>query len=687
MKRLLLLCVLAAWLGLAHAGVMTKADLEAAFPDALRIGDKDSQVPVWPITKLDGPIEKVVAYVFESIDLAPIPGFAGVPFDLLIALDGNGQFLEVRVLSQHEPVFLDGLGPEPLFRFVEQYKGKSLRQNLKVVTNVNRGGEPSSVNVQLDGVTKATASLKIVNETVLAAALKVARAKLGYATRGSAEAAQVRMDGFTPLGWQQLVDRGYISHLRLTQHDVDAAFAGSIAEGSDPTTKPEDSFAELWLAYLNVPSIGRNLLGAKAYGDLMARLEPGQHAILALGAGPYSFAGEDFVRGSTPDRLLLRQDDLPVDLRDMDVDPVVALPGLPAGIDTAKVFRIGANAGFDPARAWHAALRVTRSKGMLMPERVNRDFELKTQLPAEFFIIPEAVAEWKAVWRDRAADVAVIAAALTLLAVLLARPRWVTASARRLAALRLAFLAFTLGFIGWHAEAQLSIVTLTGLIKGIAAGDLAFFLYDPPTAVVGGFALVTLLVWGRGTFCGWLCPFGALQEFVALAARRLRLPEIKLAAALDRRLTLIKYPVLALIVVSAIAWPVAAEKAVAVEPFKTAITLAFVAAWPAVLYAALLLVAGALSYKPFCRYLCPLGASLALLGRLRRWNWLPRRPACGQPCQLCRHRCLYNAIERSGAIRYDECFQCLDCVAIYHDPARCAPLLLQARKGRRAGPE
>lgn len=69
-------------------------------------------------------------------------------------------------------------------------------------------------------------------------------------------------------------------------------------------------------------------------------------------------------------------------------------------------------------------------------------------------------------------------------------------------------------------------------------------------------------------------------------------------------------------------------------------------------------------------------------GRLRRFDWIARRLECGKPCQTCRHRCDYDAIERSGAIRYDDCFQCLDCVGIYHDPRRCAPVLLYRRKGR-----
>ena len=36
----------------------------------------------------------------------------------------------------------------------------------------------------------------------------------------------------------------------------------------------------------------------------------------------------------------------------------------------------------------------------------------------------------------------------------------------------------------------------------------------------------------------------------------------------------------------------------------------------------------------WCRYLCPLGAALAIPARMRMFDWLKRYPSCGNPCQL-----------------------------------------------------
>jgi polyferredoxin len=197
------------------------------------------------------------------------------------------------------------------------------------------------------------------------------------------------------------------------------------------------------------------------------------------------------------------------------------------------------------------------------------------------------------------------------------------------------------------------------------------------------FTFVTFFVWGRGTFCGWLCPFGALQEFVSHLARLCRIPQKHLYRPLAHALSRSRYALLAILIASAALAPDTAARLVEVEPFKTTITVGFDRAWPYVAYAVALLALGAVVYKFFCRYLCPLGAFMVIGGKLRLQNWLPRRPECGQPCQLCRHTCNYDAIHRDGSIEYDDCFQCLDCVGIYHDPQRCVPVVVWRSKGRR----
>lgn len=669
----------------AAAGVLARADMARYFPAPLMVGEKDGALPVWPLLRQNATATELVGYAFESVDFAPVPGFSGVPINLLVAIDPKGRFLDVRVVSHHEPVFLEGLGEAPMMRFASQYPGLSLSQSIAIDTAPRAGPKQDGNVIHIDGVAKATASVRIINQSVLASALKVARARLGFAGAADPDQiARIKPDVFESLSFEQMRAEGMVARLALSNRQVEQAFAGSDAAGIDAEAlaHPDAAMSDFHVALASVPSIGRQLLTPASWDKLSGRLDPGDHALLVVYEGRYGVIGNDFVAGTAPDRLLLKQNGLAIEMRDLDLDLKIAEPALRG--KSLRVFRIIAQSGLDLAHPLELSLVVRRAKGIVYPERFHREFPVRLTLPERFYDAPAAADKaWAASWRQRWPDLALLAAGLAVLTVALARQRRLTANRRRFAWFRQGYLLFTALFIGWHAQGQLSIVNLTGLLQALRdGGSLAFFLYDPMSLALWAFVLLSLLAWGRGTFCGWLCPFGALQEFVGKAARLLRLPRIAVPRRLDARLKLLKYVLLAAILGSVFVAPQATDALVEAEPFKTAITLGFQRSWPFVLYAGGLLLASAFVYKFFCRYLCPFGAGLAVLGRLRLLDWLPRRKECGQPCQTCRHRCDYGAIRTDGSIRYDDCFQCMDCVVIYQSDALCAPLILEKKRAR-----
>jgi NosR/NirI family transcriptional regulator, nitrous oxide reductase regulator len=292
----------------------------------------------------------------------------------------------------------------------------------------------------------------------------------------------------------------------------------------------------------------------------------------------------------------------------------------------------------------------------------------------------EARREWISLWQSRWMDIAILMTGLCVLTLGLIAQKRFSANSRRFRMLRTAYLLFTLVFIGWYAQGQLTIVNVTAALESLTSGgDLSFLMNDPMTVMLWIFTGVTLLVWGRGTFCGWLCPFGALQELISLVANAIGLRQKRLRAVWDAKLKWVKYGVLATLLGSLFIAPSFAEKAVEIEPFKTAISFYFQRDWPYVAWAVACLLLGVFVYRGYCRYICPLGAALASVNFLQRWSWIPRREACGTPCQSCRHRCEYQAIAPTGQINYSECFQCLDCVSIYQDDKRCLPLIQQKK--------
>jgi len=689
----LLVCLCAA------AGELTKADIERRFQNravqvgaarasgsALRVGDKLREIPVWPLISELAPDAGPIGYVFETIDLAPIPGFEGTPMNLLVAIDASGKFMDVEVLRQHEPVFVGGLGRVPFDEFVKQYEGKSIRQEIRISTGQSNPRSTSGANsVVFDGIAKATASIRIANQSVLGAALAVARSRLGLADQGdSGPSALVKKLPFEQLDLDTLIRRGYVQRLALSNAEAEQLFAGTEVARTDEEAlqRPNDLFIELYVAYLNAPNIGRNLLGDAAWASLQSHLQDDRPAFWVATRGRYPLIDDAFVPGSSPPRLELVQGELPIQLRDTNRDYAQA-PILP-NLNAALILAVPPLAGLNPGKPMDFRVTISRARGVILPVVTQKQISLRYAPPLELFDYPpKPLPEWLQAWQGRLTDLIIIGAALLLLSGVLLRPRAISVKPRTLFLFRMAFLSFTLIFIGWYAQGQLSIVHITGAIKSLVAGaGLKSFLYDPVSLLLITFTLITLPIWGRATFCGWLCPFGALQEFVGLLARVNRVPQWRLRSRRSRLLARGRYVLLAVLVAAAVMAPTATVKMDEIEPFKTAITVAFQRELPFQLWAIGLLLAGAFVYKFFCRFVCPLGAALTVAGKLRQWNWLPRIDACGQPCQRCRNVCRYDAIEPGGKIDYDECFQCLDCVGIYHDTTRCGPKLLYATKGK-----
>jgi NosR/NirI family nitrous oxide reductase transcriptional regulator len=247
---------------------------------------------------------------------------------------------------------------------------------------------------------------------------------------------------------------------------------------------------------------------------------------------------------------------------------------------------------------------------------------------------------------------------------------------------RLGFLAFTLVALGWVWNAQLSVVNVLALFNALATGfSWDYFLMDPLIFILWSATAVALVFWARGAFCGWLCPFGALQEFANLGARKLKIPQIAVPWGLHERAWPVKYVIFLGLFGASFYSLAAAEHLAEVEPFKTAIILKFIRDWPFVLYAAGLVIGSLFIERFFCRYLCPLGAGLAVPARLRTFDWLKRHRECGSPCQRCANECPVGSIHPDGRINPNECIYCMHCQELYWDEHRC-PHMIQVRLRR-----
>lgn len=189
---------------------------------------------------------------------------------------------------------------------------------------------------------------------------------------------------------------------------------------------------------------------------------------------------------------------------------------------------------------------------------------------------------------------------------------------------------------------------------------------------------------GTGVYCGWLCPFGALQELIFRITERFKCPTFEFPEVVHERLWAIKYLIMLGLFAVSLQSLVMAEQLAEVEPFKTTITLHFAREWGYVMYAAGLLLISAFNRKFYCRYICPLGAALTFPSKFRIFEWLRRYKECGRPCQICRNECEVRAIHSTGEINANECHYCLDCQVTYWNAYKCPPLAGKHKKRERA---
>ncbi len=361
----------------------------------------------------------------------------------------------------------------------------------------------------------------------------------------------------------------------------------------------------------------------------------------------------------------------------------------------------------DPAEPWRLTLLVQRLLGAR--DKAFLTFDVGYTLPDHYLKIqapapapapertaapPPAMASpgtaaledeeplWHRMWIDKTAPIVILVLALIVVTAIFSfRNGWSNGRCST-TRLRTGFLVFTLLWIGWVAQAQLSVVNVLTFASALRSNfQWDYFLMAPLIFILWFAVAAGMLFWGRGAFCGWLCPFGALQELLNRAAKLVGIPQIKVPWGVHQRLVAVKYVVFLVLFGLSLGALATAEQAAEVEPFKTAIVLHFARGWPFVLYAGVVLAASLFVERFFCRYMCPLGAGLAIPARLRLFEWLRRYRECGHPCQQCATECPVQAIHPEGHINPNECIQCLHCQVLYYDDRRC-PVMIQKRLRR-----
>ena len=620
--------------------------------------------------------QELVGYVFLSTDIVDIPAYSGKPVVTLIGMDTGGKIRGVRILKHSEPILLVGIPEAKLDRFIAQYSGQFAGAKIEIGSS-----QAESDRIGLDAISGATVTVIAENQVIMRSAYAVARQVGIVKATARAPARFAAVD--EALDWNALVKEGAVEHLKVQPGDL------GLPESGEP-------YLNLYFAYLNVPAIGRSLLGAIGYAQLMAGLKPDEHAIFIVANGTGSFKGSGFVRGGIFDRIQVTQDIDSFTFRDTDYLNLyrIEASGAPAFRESA-IF-ILRNPAFSAAYPWALVFlgnkmdRETRAKTFV-------NFEQPYWLPARYLeggrpTVSQPEATWVSIWQARRIEIALFVLFLAVVTTVYALRDTLVRRARRkdkrwVLWPKYAIWTASIGFVGFYTMAQPSITqVLTWFHSLVFQWKWELFLSDPLIFIFWWFLIATLFVWGRGLFCGWLCPYGSLAEiaFRLVRATPLRRFQFQLPKRIDDRLKWIKYVIFAGLLATSFWSMGAAEQLAEVEPFKTAFLVGvWNRSWPFVLYFSALLLLSMLTERPFCRYLCPLGAGLAMPTTFR-WFALKRKAECAT-CHACQAGCGPEAIADDGRIDPRECLLCLDCQVLYYDAHACPPLVQERKQRHKAG--
>ncbi|MFZ0098656.1 MAG: 4Fe-4S binding protein [Gemmobacter sp.] len=612
----------------------------------------DSGVPGWDLIR-DG---QVVAHIGSTWEIAGSVGYSGLPLDVLVAITSTGRISGARLVQHNEPVLTLGISDEDISAYVSAFKGLDLASP--------KAATPDAPDV----ISRATVSTGVIRDGILRTARTLAAGRGILATQGIDRLA------FTPLDWGGLIYMGALAEARVTMDEAARALAGAKV----PVPPGPGNFLHVWAGIVDPPTIGQNLLGQQEFTRVIGALGPGEAALIVMSTGLQSHRGTDWRQSGVFDRLMIIQGEVQWQPTADSFRMVkrLALPDAPA-MKEISIFALPS--AIDPTRPF--VVEVQSQRPTTAGATVSLVITLSVALPQAF--VPASVAPeplWRLIWAEKRIQAGIVVTMLATLTVILFAQEWITRRPALWRAGRLIFLTGSFLVLGMGLNGQLSVVQVVAFVHALLTGfRWETFLIEPVIFLLWSFVALGLLFWGRGVYCGWLCPFGALQELTNAAAQRLGLRQIAVPQALHERLWAIKYTlfvsILALSFYSMHDALVMAE----VEPFKTAISLRFVRACPFLLFVAAILGAGLFIERFYCRYLCPLGAGLAIPAKLKIFDWLKRRPQCGRECRMCETKCTVGAIDGIGRINVNECVLCLRCQVIMNDGAQCPVLKRRAR--------
>lgn len=204
-------------------------------------------------------------------------------------------------------------------------------------------------------------------------------------------------------------------------------------------------------------------------------------------------------------------------------------------------------------------------------------------------------------------------------------------------------------------ESLYQVFTTGSFVSKIFAGTMTLFVITLVVAILF-----------RRSFCGLICPYGAIQEFFAKIGQKIFKRRLVMPSTIDKPLRYLKYVVLVVTVVYA--WKTAGLWMAPYDPWAAYAHLpeGLESVWSESAVGLIILVVtvlGSMIYdRFFCKYLCPMGALYGIVGKLSPFKVVRDESVCID-CGICNKGCPMNIdVQHSLKVTTAECMNCQTCV-------------------------